>query len=234
MNTKNFLESTVQQARKLMHSTQQTSEDAFSYGRQKVTDGIANAKETIRKKKATPKIIDEAKEKYLQAVARFEMQRESGIKEASQLDALEQDIIRHDFVRFGHLYECAVNRTIKLQQETGQQEFVFEVPAVQNTDSIPASIKGIAAGGAAAATAVSMTALFGTASTGAAIAGLNGSAAVSATLAALGGGSLSAGGLGIAGGLAVTASAFVVPAIAIGTYFWSKDIDENYNPMAFS
>lgn len=228
MDTKKILNRTAEQMRQLAKATQESSETAFSYGKQKVQDGISNMRELRRMKNEIPDILDHAKAKYQQALTRYEMARDYSLEEASRLDTLEQSIIQHDFVRFGHLYECAVNRTLQLQKETGNRELVFEVPAVHLTDSIPASIKGIAAGGTAAASLVGLTALFGTASTGAAIAGLHGSAAVGATLSALGGGSLAAGGLGIAGGLAVAAGAFVVPALAIGTYFWGKDIEKDY------
>lgn len=229
MNTKNLLEDTFRQTRKLVQATQQAGEDAFTYGRKKVEEGIANTKELLHKKKEAERILDEARERYQRAVVQFETEREASLEESSRLDALEQSIINHEFIRFGHLYECAVNRTLQLQTESGHTSLAFEVPALQVESTIHPSIKGIAAGGAAAAATVGMATLFGTASTGAAIAGLHGAAAVGATLSALGGGALSAGGFGIVGGLAVASGAFVIPAIAIGTYFWGTDIQKNYD-----
>lgn len=79
---------------------------------------------------------------------------------------------------------------------------------------------GAGLGGAAAYSAFTAAATFGTASTGAAISGLSGVAATNATWAFLGGGSLATGGAGVAGGMMVAASMVAAPAamLAIGGF----------------
>lgn len=91
--------------------------------------------------------------------------------------------------------------------------------------------KGAAAGTAVVTSMLGETALFGAASTGTAISGLHGAAAAGATLAHLGGGAVAAGGLGIAGGIAALGTAFAVPAIAAGGYFWDKKVRRQYKQV---
>lgn len=215
-------------ATNLAETAQRVGGTYLEAGRQKVEDTVSDAKETLRKHKETPEIIERAKRRLYEAIARYEAEREAGQETAARLQSLEQALIEDEFARFGRLYESAVNRTLVLCREDQAQDMTMEVPTPDQTESVSAELRGMAAGGLTAASAVALTALFGTTAAGTAISGLSGSAFIGATLASLGGGSLAAGGLGIAGGLAVLGGAFALPAVAIGVHFWSKDVERNY------
>ncbi|QKW23790.1 hypothetical protein HUT16_36005 [Kitasatospora sp. NA04385] len=84
---------------------------------------------------------------------------------------------------------------------------------------------GAAVGGAAAYTAFTAAAAFGTASTGTAITALYGAAATNATLAVLGGGTLATGGAGMAGGVLLLGGIVAAPTVvlaATGLYVFKR------------
>ena len=76
-------------------------------------------------------------------------------------------------------------------------------------------------GASVAAVTYAAVGTFATASTGTAISTLAGAAASNATLAFLGGGSLASGGLGVAAGTAVLGGLVVVPALAVGGFYFN-------------
>ena len=83
-------------------------------------------------------------------------------------------------------------------------------------DVAGSAISATLIGAAAPATAVGLTALFGSASTGAAIGSLSGVAASNASLALLGGGTLAAGGGGVAAGSALLSALVPGVGLAVG------------------
>ena len=198
-------------------------------GRRAARKAADSLKDTLRKQKETPEIIDRASKRMQEAVARYEAERESGRETAARLDRLEQELIEDEFARFGRLYENAVNRTLCLREEKREEELVLEMPVPEREEHISAGLRGAAAGGMTAASMVALTAAFGTTAAGTAIAGLSGSAFIGATLAALGGGAVAGGGFGIVGGMAVVGGAFAIPAVAAGMHFWQKDVEKDYD-----
>jgi hypothetical protein len=84
-------------------------------------------------------------------------------------------------------------------------------------------------GATAAAGAMGLATVFGTAATGTAIGTLTGAAATNATLAWLGGGALSAGGSGMAGGVVVLGGISLAPVLVLGMFLGVKNGERKIN-----
>lgn len=203
-------------------------------GYEKIEETVERAKENKQLQEETKKIVTDTDRNWQDAVSRLEVAVEDTQEALEALDKQRIHIIEYQGARFQRLYEYSLqleefSATANLSLESTNKNFAnVQIGEHVYGNQINPAVGGAAAGAAAAATAVGATAFFGTAGTGTAIASLHGAAAINATLASLGGGSLAAGGLGMAGGMAVLGGLLIIPGIAVGGYFWDKNVRQSY------
>lgn len=180
------------------------------------------------------RIKDDAIADYNKAIGELTAVQKIAKDVLERMYAKQDFIIKTQMVRLEKLYKYSHElddsdmRLKRVYAEQSERDFYSTYEKFTPYGTSKSILKGLFTGGVTAGTALSLTALFGTASTGTAIASLHGAAAVNSVLAALGGGSLAAGGAGIAGGIAMLGGLFVGPAVITAGYFWSKNIEEDF------
>ena len=193
------------------------------------------AKDVPKMKRESIQMKDDAIARYNKAIGELTALQQMTKVILEKLYARQDFIVKNQMERLAELYkyshELDDSRAAlkRISMDKAEQHFYSKYEDFAPYGTSKGILKGLFTGGAAAGTAVGLTALFGTASTGTAIASLHGAAAVNSVLAALGGGSLAAGGAGIAGGIAVLGGLFIAPAVITAGYFWGKNVEADFH-----
>lgn len=195
--------------------------------------------------KDAKKTNEKARDMSKKAAKKAEQSRTACTAAIERLGSEKLSMLRECVEPFISTFEKIHN--IQLSDTPGMDELrkfridKTSIGELKKLSNMAGTLAGAAGGGAAAGAltaigAYSAATTLATASTGTAIASLSGAAATNATLAWFGGGSLAAGGLGMAGGAAVLGGLVAAPALAVMGCIISakasKNKDEAYSNLA--
>lgn len=193
--------------------------------------GVKKGVDAYQDKKLTDELRQEAEKIYDESQKSLEATRVKADEEFQKLGELQRRIVDRSLASYSEL----IDRLKILDSDTHGHAINSEIldgitPLQENIVTLQNSLGSIVGGSIAGAMAgfgaFGSAGLLATASTGTAISTLSGVAATNATLAWFGGGSLAAGGLGMAGGTMVLGGLVVGPALAVGSWFFAKCMEE--------